>query len=203
MISQLADALLFCHEKKVVHRDVKLQNVLVDHNYHIKLIDFGLSAVCNKVEEMEKLDRLCGSPFYVPPELYDGHYDGTKTDVWSLGILLYVLTAKKFPYDNKERDLLKLANSVKRDPFEMPICSDELKDVLRRMLEKNPAKRVSLEELKRHPWFSQKQKRGTPDIGRVSEKISKMDFKHRSNIHLSAQHTYQFATTNVPPTSIY
>ena len=157
IISQLVDALIFCHKERVVHRDVKLQNVLIEPlSFHVKLIDFGLSAVCETDEEMSELDRLCGSPFYVPPEVYNGHYDGRKSDVWSLGVLLYALTANKFPFDNTKKDLSKLRESVQNDPFEIPICSAYLANLLEEMLEKNPNKRISLEEIKSHDWIQTK-----------------------------------------------
>jgi len=197
IIEQLVDALLFCHQQGVVHRDIKLQNILIEpSSHHIKLIDFGLSAVCESQEEMEKLDRLCGSPFYVPPELYNGVYDGKISDVWSIGILVFVLVKGKFPFDNKERDLSKLVESVCNDNFEMPNCSKELADLLSKMLQKDPKKRIKLHELKNHEWFVSKEKRGSPEICK-SEKI--ISFKPHHHKTTSGSHIH----ADFSPNSIF
>ena len=155
IILQLISALESCHEKGIAHRDIKLQNVVIEpRKMKVKLIDFGLSAVCKEEEDLSRLKEVVGSPYYVSGEMFRGEeYDGRKTDVWSLGVLLYRLVSGKFPFDNEEQDILELCERVKRGEYEMPECSLEMEAVLRAMLEKDPKKRATLNSLKEMDWL--------------------------------------------------
>ncbi|OON13843.1 hypothetical protein X801_10374, partial [Opisthorchis viverrini] len=94
---QLVSAVEYCHSKKIVHRDLKAENLLLDKDYNIKLADFGFS---NFYDGENKLDTYCGSPPYAAPELFQGQkYFGPEVDVWSLGVILYTLVSGSLPFD--------------------------------------------------------------------------------------------------------
>ncbi|CDQ63045.1 unnamed protein product [Oncorhynchus mykiss] len=94
---QIVAAVHFCHCRNIVHRDLKAENLLLDHNLNIKIADFGFS---NLFSRGQLLKTWCGSPPYAAPELFEGkEYDGPKVDIWSLGVVLYVLVCGALPFD--------------------------------------------------------------------------------------------------------
>jgi serine/threonine protein kinase len=123
--TQIAEALKYCHSKGVVHRDVKLENVLLNSKNDIKICDFGSSAL---IEEGERLDGQYGTPVYVSPEVLNENYDH-KTDIWSFGVLCYELLIGSNPFEietlTKEQTYLKISNMDYDYPSEVPnICKD-------------------------------------------------------------------------------
>lgn len=94
---QIVSAVQYCHQKGIVHRDLKAENLLLDADLNIKIADFGFS---NEFTTGSKLDTYCGSPPYAAPELFRGlKYDGPEVDVWSLGVLLYTMVSGTLPFD--------------------------------------------------------------------------------------------------------
>lgn len=150
---QLVSVLEYLHHvKKVAHRDLKCENVLLDRYHNIRLIDFGLS---NQFTELDpKLSTACGSPAYAAPEMIKGNQYTTSADIWSAGILLYAIVAGNLPYDddNIQRLLQKI---VYTEVFYPSFLSVQLKDLLQKMICKNPDERITIEKIKEHPWFSQ------------------------------------------------
>ncbi|ENN78011.1 hypothetical protein YQE_05497, partial [Dendroctonus ponderosae] len=116
VFSQIVAAVAYCHSQGVVHRDLKAENLLLDHNLNIKLADFGFS---NQFSEGNLLSTFCGSPPYAAPELFRGlQYDGRRADIWSLGVVLYVLVCGSLPFDG--HTLQALRNVVMEGKFRIP-----------------------------------------------------------------------------------
>ncbi|OHS98440.1 CAMK family protein kinase [Tritrichomonas foetus] len=150
---QLISVLEYLHEqKKVAHRDLKAENVLLDKNYNIRLIDFGLSNYYT--DENPYLATACGSPAYACPEMICGQKYTIASDIWSAGILLYAITVGELPYDDD--NMIKLLQKIAYAEPEYPKkLSSQLQDLLQRMLKKDPGERITLTKIKEHPWFSQ------------------------------------------------
>jgi len=142
---QLVDALLYCHLMHVIHRDIKPANILVRKDGHIKLIDFGLSAI---IESGKLQGTFCGSPSYVAPEIVlSNTYSGLSADIWSLGVLLYAMLTGKLPFENLQQTLAC--------EWEQPQnISEECKNILSRMIVCDPSQRISTKEILTHPWLS-------------------------------------------------
>ena len=148
---QIISVLEYLIELGISHRDIKPENILLNEEYtQIKFIDFGLSNYCS---QNELLHSSCGSPCYASPEMLSGRaYKGTTTDLWSAGIVLYSMLVGALPFDDQE--LHKLYDQIKVGKFYIPsTLSLEAIDLLKKILEVDPKKRISLEGVKNHPWF--------------------------------------------------
>ncbi|XP_074302120.1 CBL-interacting serine/threonine-protein kinase 14-like [Silene latifolia] len=151
---QLISAIGYCHVRGVFHRDLKLENLLLDENWDLKITDFGLSAVKNSNSNNNPVLRtLCGTPAYVAPEILGKKgYFGDKADVWSCGIILFVLTAGYLPFN--DNNLMRLYKMIYKGEFRCPRwMSGELKHLLKRLLDVNPHTRITIEEIINDPWF--------------------------------------------------
>ncbi|ESK83957.1 camk camkl kin1 protein kinase [Moniliophthora roreri MCA 2997] len=147
---QIASALDYCHRNNVVHRDLKIENILISQTGNIKIIDFGLS---NLYDPSSHLATFCGSLYFAAPELLNAKvYTGPEVDVWSFGVVLYVLVCGKVPFDDQSMPALHA--KIKRGLVEYPVwLSAECKHLLSRMLVTNPALRAPLSEVISHPWM--------------------------------------------------
>ncbi|XP_057323547.1 serine/threonine-protein kinase MARK2-like isoform X10 [Microplitis mediator] len=139
---QIVSAVQYCHQKKIIHRDLKAENLLLDSEMNIKIADFGFS---NEFTPGNKLDTFCGSPPYAAPELFQGKkYDGPEVDVWSLGVILYTLVSGSLPFDGST--LRELRERVLRGKYRIPFyMSTDCENLLKKFLVLNPTKRASLE----------------------------------------------------------
>ena len=146
---QILSAVKYCHSQGVVHRDLKAENLLLDADANIKLADFGFS---NYYEENSLLSTWCGSPPYAAPELFEGkQYVGPKADIWSLGVVLYVLVSGMVPFDGQT--LMELRERVLKCQYRIPFfLSTECENLLKGQLVVEPEKRLTLEQIARHPW---------------------------------------------------
>ncbi|XP_060929011.1 MAP/microtubule affinity-regulating kinase 4 isoform X2 [Limanda limanda] len=148
---QIVSAVHYCHLKKIVHRDLKAENLLLDADSNIKIADFGFS---NEFTAGSKLDTFCGSPPYAAPELFQGKkYDGPEVDIWSLGVILYTLVSGSLPFDGQ--NLKELRERVLRGKYRVPFyMSTDCEGILRRFLVLNPTKRCSLEQIMKDKWIN-------------------------------------------------
>lgn len=151
---QLISAVRYCHSVGVFHRDLKLDNLLIDENMDLKVSDFGLSALKDHIRPDGLLHTVCGTPAYVAPEmLAKKGYDGAKVDVWSCGVILFALTAGYLPFN--DQSLAVMYRKIYRGQFRFPRwTSPELRSFLSRLLDKNPETRITVDEIIRDPWFS-------------------------------------------------
>ncbi|XP_031643947.1 MAP/microtubule affinity-regulating kinase 3 isoform X17 [Oncorhynchus kisutch] len=148
---QIVSAVQYCHQKHIVHRDLKAENLLLDADMNIKIADFGFS---NEFTMGNKLDTFCGSPPYAAPELFQGKkYDGPEVDVWSLGVILYTLVSGSLPFDGQ--NLKELRERVLRGKYRIPFyMSTDCENLLKRFLVLNPAKRGTLEQIMKDRWIN-------------------------------------------------
>ncbi|KAK8212894.1 serine/threonine-protein kinase gin4 [Zalaria obscura] len=149
---QIVAALLYCHRLSIHHRDLKPENILLDReNLQVKLVDFGMAAL---QPHGAMLTTACGSPHYAAPEVIRGRpYDGGKADVWSCGVILYVMLTGTTPYNyDNEHNLKVMYEAIANANYYMPPeLSWEAKDLIQRIFQRDPRKRISMSEIWEHP----------------------------------------------------
>ncbi|RWR88852.1 CBL-interacting serine/threonine-protein kinase 7-like protein [Cinnamomum micranthum f. kanehirae] len=149
---QLVSALHFCHSNGVAHRDVKLENLLLDQEGNLKVSDFGLSALTEQLKD-GLLHTACGTPAYTAPEVIRRKgYDGTKADAWSCGIILFVLLAGFLPFD--DANIAMMYRKIQRKELEFPPWfSRPIRWIISRLLDPNPDTRITIEALMQVGWL--------------------------------------------------
>ncbi|XP_063073615.1 NUAK family SNF1-like kinase 1 [Engraulis encrasicolus] len=147
---QIVSAVHFCHKNGIVHRDLKLENVLLDENCNIKIADFGLS---NLYSKDKLLHTFCGSPLYASPEIVNGRpYKGPEVDSWALGVLLYTLVYGTMPFDGADHK--KLIRQISNGEYREPTQSSDARGLIRWMLMVNPERRATVEDIANHWWVN-------------------------------------------------
>ncbi|KAK4491573.1 hypothetical protein RD792_002325 [Penstemon davidsonii] len=156
---QLIDAVDFCHSRGVYHRDLKPENLLLDASGLLKVSDFGLSALPQQVREDGLLHTTCGTPNYVAPEVINNKgYDGAKADLWSCGVILFVLMAGYLPFE--ESNLMALYKKINKADFSCPPWfSSSAKKLIKRILDPSPSTRITIAEVLENEWFKKGYKR--------------------------------------------
>lgn len=146
---QMISAITYCHSFNICHRDLKPENILISADLQIKIADFGMAALHQT--DTHQLATACGSPHYAAPELLKNRqYRGDKADIWSMGVILYAMLAATLPFDDP--DLRVMMNKTKKGQYVMPKhISLEAEDLIKRMLQVNPDRRISLKDIWRHP----------------------------------------------------
>ena len=149
---QLINGLEYIHSLGIVHRDLKPENLLLTQDEILKIIDFGLSNYF-KANQLELLETPCGSPCYASPEMLSGeNYDGFKIDIWATGIILFAMLCGYLPFDHKDND--KLFMKILECKIQYPKnLSKESKDLLKKILIPDPRRRISIAEIKKHPFY--------------------------------------------------
>ena len=163
IFKQIIKALQYIHKKKIVHRDIKLDNILIDLTNTIKICDFGVSRILQPGDIMYE---HCGTPAYIAPEIFrDEGYEGYSCDVWSAGVTLYYMLAGIQPFKGgKIEEMKKTILKGIYDPVED--ISPEASDLIEKMLRLDPNKRITVEEILKHPW------------------LKKVDIKNRQNLNI-------------------
>ncbi|XP_028551834.1 CBL-interacting protein kinase 32 [Dendrobium catenatum] len=150
---QLIYAIDFCHSRGVYHRDLKLENLLVDASGNLKVSDFGFSALHQQLRDDGLLHTTCGTPNYVPPEVLKNRgYDGAPADLWSCGVILFTLLAGYLPFD--DHNSINLYKKIATANFTFPSWfSFGIKKLLTRILDPNPVTRMTISEILEDEWF--------------------------------------------------
>ncbi|KAH9546925.1 hypothetical protein CY35_11G006700 [Sphagnum magellanicum] len=150
---QLIDAVDYCHSRGVYHRDLKPENLLLDAAGNLKISDFGLSALPQQFRSDGLLHTTCGTPNYVAPEVIDDKgYDGAKADLWSCGVILFVLMAGYLPFD--EPSLMTLYKKIHKAEFTCPPWfSPAARRFIMQILDPNPKTRITAEQIYKTDWF--------------------------------------------------
>ncbi|CAF0806413.1 unnamed protein product [Rotaria sordida] len=147
---QIVSAVHFLHKNHIVHRDLKLENILIDHKGDIKLADFGLS---NSWSPRQLLHTFCGSPLYASPEIVSGTpYRGPEVDCWSLGVLLYTLVFGTMPFQGG--DYNRLVRNITTGNFIQPREQSGALDLIRKCLTVSPSKRFNIDNITVHEWIN-------------------------------------------------
>lgn len=155
-MEQLKDVIGYMQSKNVAHRDLKLENIMVDEKLNLVIGDFGFATF----KHVHQLSSYRGTKTYMAPEIKDGKtYDGKQTDMFSLGVILFIIVQCLFPFAEARRDdyyyNLLLTGQLEKywEKTNGSALSPEFKDLVLRMLSHDPSKRITIEELKQHPWM--------------------------------------------------
>ncbi|EOY34666.1 SOS3-interacting protein 1 [Theobroma cacao] len=169
---QLIKAVDFCHSRGVYHRDIKPENLLLDDNENLKVSDFGLSALAECKHQDGLLHTTCGTPAYVAPEVINRKgYDGAAADIWSCGVVLYVLLTGYLPFHDS--NLMEMYRKIGRAEFRYPSWfPPEARRLVSKMLDPNPTTRISMSKIRGSSWFKKglnaEQKKPETENGQVS-----------------------------------
>ncbi|KAF6003191.1 serine threonine-protein kinase [Cyanidiococcus yangmingshanensis] len=149
---QLIGGVEYCHRHMIIHRDLKPENLLLDENLNIKIADLGLA---NISRDGEFLRTSCGSPNYAAPEVISGKpYAGPEVDIWSCGVILFALLCGSLPFDDES--IAALFRRIKSGQYQMPsYLSPGARDLISKMLVVDPLARITIEQIRKHPWFTE------------------------------------------------
>jgi serine/threonine protein kinase len=157
IFKQILGALDYCHQNGVVHFDIKLDNIMINPDTNeVTLIDFGLCDFITE-ENQGKFTRRVGSEEYCATELLErtgAPFEGTKVDIFCLGVVLYAILSVTFPFDIKRRKQA-MVQGIPQPAIRFPfIVTEDCKDLIVKMLDPNPEKRITIKEIMEHPWIS-------------------------------------------------
>jgi serine/threonine protein kinase len=173
---QLVAGTAYCHKQGVCHRDLKPENLLLDEHVNLKISDFGLSSLyeqaAGETDRRTLLHTTCGTPNYVAPEvLADRGYDGAMADTWSIGVILFVFLAGFLPFD--EATMSALFKKIQKAEFTYPSWfAEDVKDLIGKILVVDPKQRLTIPEIRQHPWWKKDGPYATEDPtqnGRLQE----------------------------------
>lgn len=153
VVKQIIDAISYCHSKGIIHRDIKMDNILIDKTLTIKITDFGLCAVNESDNDVYYSE--VGTVRYTAPEILSGKGYNKSIDIWSFGIVLFMLLTRKYPFDgsNKQKVFKRILDK-EIDYNKYPVNS-QAKHLLKHILVKDPDYRYNLDEIMKHPWLNE------------------------------------------------
>jgi serine/threonine protein kinase len=162
---QIVEAIGYCHAHSVAHRDLKPENILITEFPHVKVADFGL---CGFIREDRLLMTHCGSPCYCSPEcLYKQQYDGRKSDVWSLGVLLYSLVTGQLPWN--VTNVSFMLRQIAKGLFVVPsFVTASCKDLITSLINPNPDLRLTIDKILDHPWLNHNKPSGSHTLSKLT-----------------------------------
>ena len=181
---QIIKGVEYIHSKGIAHRDLKPENLLLDKDKKIKIIDFGLS---NYFDGIQKLETPCGSPCYASPEMVGGNkYNGFFIDVWATGIILFAMLCGYLPFEDDNNDIL--FKQILNGKINYPSYLSEIsKDLLNKIIETEPEKRIKIEEIKKHPFYLLGKKLYDKKFNKIkinsSKELNYKDDKNEFNIN--------------------
>ena len=181
---QIIKGVEYIHSKGIAHRDLKPENLLLDKDKKLKIIDFGLS---NYFDGFQKLETPCGSPCYASPEMVGGNkYNGFFIDVWATGIILFAMLCGYLPFEDDNNDIL--FKQILSGKINYPSYLSEMsKDLLNKIIETEPEKRIKIEEIKKHPFYLLGKKLYDKKFNKIkinsSKELNYKDDKNEINIH--------------------
>jgi serine/threonine protein kinase len=191
LFKQIIESLAYCHCKNILHRDIKLDNILLDADGDVKICDFGVGKI---VKKGEKMTEQCGTPAYIAPEiLLDKGYYGFGVDIWSAGVVLYAMLYGTVPFKANNMSelqsiIIKAKYSLKED------ISLEARDLLRGMMEKDPNKRLSVSQILQHKWLEDVQDSRNIELFTEQEKQC---IRNEFTYHKSKRYNRNFDTTGL------
>ncbi|KAJ2850095.1 MAP/microtubule affinity-regulating kinase 4 [Coemansia brasiliensis] len=151
LFRQIVSAMDYTHRNCIIHRDLKMENIMLDHEGRIRIIDFGFA---NTFEWDKQLDTFCGSPFYAAPEMVNGiKYTGPEVDIWSMGVILFFLLCGRTPFEGES--IKVIYDNISRGKFTLrSYVSKDAQDLLQRTLTVDPRKRITMKGIVEHPWIN-------------------------------------------------
>jgi serine/threonine protein kinase len=149
-LCQITNAVAHCHSRHIIHRDIKPENILVGVNGELKLADFGWSVHAPN----SRRNTICGTLDYLPPEMVVGKEYDEKVDVWTIGVLLYEFLVGSTPFEapNQRATMYRIRDVDLKFPYFVPPLA---RDLIIKFLQKDPAKRINLKDVRSHPWVIQ------------------------------------------------
>ncbi|RVW94143.1 CBL-interacting serine/threonine-protein kinase 6 [Vitis vinifera] len=185
---QLISAVEFCHSRGVFHRDLKPENLLLDEQGNLKVTDFGLCALSEHLKQDGLLHTACGTPAYVAPEVIAKRgYDGAKADIWSCGVILFVLMAGFLPF--QDDNLIAMYKKIYRGDFKCPPWfTPEARRVVCRLLDPNPNTRITISKLKETSWFKKSKPKNVQTTASGVAVEEEMEVKEKAPEALNAFH---------------
>ncbi|KAF9334374.1 hypothetical protein BG006_002275 [Podila minutissima] len=193
---QICLAIQYCHSRKIVHRDLKLENILLDSQNNIKLIDFGFTREC---ESKKLLESYCGSAAYTAPEIIVGKkYSGPEADIWSLGVILYTLLAGYLPFDDDNEKVVQ--DKIVDLDYEMPseLFCDEAKDLVESILKEDPKERLSIDQILNHTWWMPRSADDEEDAGEAKVEEEFIGAHHGRQGSLTKREIHPVQSTRMP-----
>ena len=177
IINQILKAMVYCHKMNIIHRDLKPENIMItvrEKNgcLQVKLIDFGTAKIFEKGQQENK---YVGSSYYMAPEIIKRQYN-EKCDLWSIGVILYILLTGRPPFDGNDDE--EILENVKKGVYDkwaypFPSLSSHAKDLMSKLLQYDPEKRLSAEEALEHPWFNTAEFKKQDKVNAIAPELAK------------------------------